>query len=210
MGSYCFLLQRQPGFWCCVLRTVRMIKGGGQGMKTGKRKAYLICKEVFFWILALIIIIPFLIVIFNAFKTKAESINMELSIPAAWHFENLATVWEEGDILHSLGNSLIISTVTVVITVFSSAMCAYVIGRNRTRINRFIYTYFAIGLMVPVSMVTIVKVLRVIHLYNNIAGAIMVFIALIMPLSVFLYYGFIAGIPKELDEAALIRRVGIW
>lgn len=177
-------------------------------MKTEKRKIYLICKELFFWLLALVIIVPFLIVVFNAFKTKSESINMELSLPTVWHFENLSTVWMEGDILHSLRNSLIISSITVVITVFSSAMCAYVIGRNRTRLNRFIYTYFAIGLMVPVSMVTIVKVLRVIHLYNNIAGAIMVFIALIMPLSVFLYYGFITGIPKELDEAAVIDGAG--
>lgn len=64
------------------------------------------------------------------------------------------------------------------------------------------------GLMVPVSMVTIVKVLRTVHLYNTLAGSIMVFVALIMPLSVFMYYGFIAGIPKDLDEAAIIDGAG--
>ena len=90
------------------------------------------------------------------------------------------------------------------ITVIASSMCAYVISRYRTRLNRFIYVYFAMGLMVPVSMVTIVKVLRTIHLYNTLPGTILVCVALIMPLSVFLYYGFISGIPKELDEAAVI------
>ena len=163
-------------------------------------------KEVLFWLLSLIVIVPFLIVIFNAFKTKPEAINMQLTLPKVWHFENFKQVWEQGSILNSLVNSLIISITSVVVTVITSAMCAYVISRNRTKENRFIYLYFAMGLMVPVSMVSIVKVLRVIHLYNTLFGSILVFVALILPLSVFLYYGFITGIPKELDEAAVIDR----
>lgn len=177
-------------------------------MKTKRQKTGLIIKEIFFWLLSLIIIVPFLIVVFNAFKTKPESINMALSLPETWHFENLKTVWEQGDILHSLCNSLVISMVSVAVTVICSAMCAYVISRNRSRLNRYIYLYFAMGLMVPVSLVSIVKVLRVIGLYNTVPGAILVFIALIMPLSVFLYYGFITGIPQELDEAAVIDGAG--
>lgn len=173
-------------------------------MYTKKQKRMLLVREVVFWLLSLIIIVPFLIVVFNAFKTKPEALNMELSFPTALHFENFAKVWEDADILNSLKNSLILSVTSVTITVIASSMCAYVISRYRTRLNRFIYVYFAMGLMVPVSMVTIVKVLRTIHLYNTLPGTIMVFVALIMPLSVFLYYGFISGIPKELDEAAVI------
>lgn len=179
-------------------------------MKTGKQKLWLVIKEILFWILALVIIVPFLIVIFNAFKTKAESINMQLTLPVELHFENFAEVWKKGDILQSLRNSLVLSISSVAVTVFASSMCAFVINRNRTRWNRFIYTFFAMGLMVPVSMVTIVKVLRVIHLYNNLLGTILVCVALIMPLSVFLYYGFITGIPKELDEAAVIDGAGAY
>ena len=177
-------------------------------MKTKKRKIRLIIKEILFWILSRIVIVPFLIVVFNAFKTKTEAINMQLTIPAEWHFENLRTVWEQGDILHALGNSLIISTVSVVVTVLASSMCAYVLCRNRTKGNQFAYRFFAMGLMVPVSMVSIVKVLRVLRLYNTLQGTILVCIALIMPLSVFLYYGFITGIPKEMDEAAVVDGAG--
>ncbi len=173
-------------------------------MYTKKQKRMLLVREVVFWLLSLIIIVPFLIVVFNAFKTKPEALNMELSLPAALHFENFVKVWEDADILNSLKNSLILSVISVTVTVVASSMCAYVISRYRTRLNRFIYVYFAMGLMVPVSMVTIVKVLRTIHLYNTLPGTILVCVALIMPLSVFLYYGFISGIPKELDEAAVI------
>lgn len=179
-------------------------------MKKKKQKIWLVVKELLFWVLALVVIVPFLIVVFNAFKTKAESINMALTLPETWHFENLKTVWEQGNILLSLKNSLIISVSSVVITMVSSSLCAYVISRNRTKLNRFIYVFFAMGLMVPVSMVTIVKVLRVVHLYNTLFGTILVCVALIMPLSVFLYYGFISGIPKELDEAAIIDGAGAY
>lgn len=177
-------------------------------MRTKKQKVQVIIKGVLFWGLSLIVIVPFLIVVFNAFKTQPEAINMELSLPNEWHFENFAKVWEDGDILHALKNSLILSVSSVAVTVVCSSMCAYVISRNRTRFNRLIYVFFAMGLMVPVSNVTIVKVLRVMGLYNTLPGTILVFIALIMPLSVFLYYGFISGIPRELDEAAIVDGAG--
>ena len=179
-------------------------------MKTKKQKIWLVIKECLFWLLSLVVIVPFLIVIFNAFKTKPEAINMALSLPKDWHWENFKTVWEQGNILQSLRNSLVMSVTSVAITVFASAMCAFVICRNRTRLNRFIYVFFAMGLMIPVSMVTIVKVLRVIHLYNTLPGTILVYVSLIMPLSVFLYYGFITGVPRELDEAAIIDGAGAY
>lgn len=168
------------------LRTRRMVKG------------------LILWLLSLVIIVPFLIVIFNAFKTKTESINMELSLPTQLHWENFSKVWEDGNILRSYGNSILISVTSVVLTVLVAAMAAYVLSRNRTRFNRFLYVYFSLGLMFPLSMVTVVKVMRVLHLYNNRLGVILLFAALMTPLSIFLYYGFITGIPKELDEAAVM------
>ena len=177
-------------------------------MRTKKQKVQMTIRGIFFWVLSLIVIVPFLIVVFHAFKTQPEAINMALSLPGEWHFENFAKVWEDGNILQAMKNSLILSVSSVAVTVICSSMCAYVISRNRTKFNRLIYVFFAMGLMVPVSNVTIVKVLRVLNIYNTLFGTILVFIALIMPLSVFLYYGFISGIPKELDEAAIVDGAG--
>ncbi len=178
-------------------------------MQTKKKaKMLLIAKEIFFWLLALIVIVPFLIVIFNAFKTKPESINMELTLPAKLHWENFKEVWVTGNIPRSYGNSFIISITSVTVSVLFSSLCAFVLSRSRTKWNKILYVYFAMGLMFPVSMVTIVKVLRVLHLYNSLAGVIILFIALILPMSIFLFYGFVSGIPKELDEAAVIDGAG--
>lgn len=165
-------------------------------------------KEVFAWVLSLVIIIPFLIILFNALKTSDEALNMSLSLPQTPHWENFAQVWGVGNILRSYFNSLLMSVVPVALSVVCASMCAYVITRNKTRANRGVYLFFALGLMFPVSMVTVVKVTRMFQLYNTYLGVILVFTALILPLSVFLYYGFIGSIPRELDEAAIVDGAG--
>ncbi len=167
-----------------------------------------ITKEIFAWVLSLVVIVPFLIVIFNAFKTSNEALNMSLTLPSKLHFENFVTVWKIGNIPRSYINSFIVSFFPVLISVVSASMCSYVIARNRTKVNHGIYIYFTLGLMFPVSMVTIVKVVRNINLYNTQLGVLLVFTALIMPLSVFLYYGFINSIPKEMDESGIVDGAG--
>lgn len=173
-----------------------------------KRKIAALFREILMWIIALAVIIPFLIVIFNAFKTKSEAINMSLTLPTEWHFENFAKVWHDGNILRSYGNSLIISVGSVAVSVIFSALCAFVLSRNRTKLNRALYIYFSLGLMFPLSMVTVVKVMRTIGLYNSLTGVVLLFSALLIPMSIFLYYGFVSGIPVELDEAAIVDGAG--
>lgn len=173
-----------------------------------KKRCINITKEILFWVLALVVIVPFLIVIFNAFKTKTEAINMQLTLPTQLHWENFAKVWKDGNIPRSYLNSLILSVSAVTISVLCSALCAFVLSRNRTKLNRALYIFFSLGLMFPLSMVTVVKVMRVLGLYNSLFGVTLLFSALLIPLSIFLYYSFVSGIPKELDEAAIVDGAG--
>lgn len=173
-----------------------------------KKRCINISKEILFWVLALVVIVPFLIVIFNAFKTKPESINMQLTPPTQLHWENFVKVWKDGNIPRSYVNSMILSVGAVTISVLCSALCAFVLSRNRTKLNRGLYIFFSLGLMFPLSMVTVVKVMRTLGLYNNLWGVTLLFSALLIPLSIFLYYSFVNGIPKELDEAAIVDGAG--
>ena len=165
-------------------------------------------KAAALWILSLIVIIPFLIGIFNAFKTQQESLNMSLTLPAELHWENFAKVWKDGNILRSYGNSLFITVTSVAISVLISALCAFVLSRNRNRFNRALYVFFSLGLMFPLNMVSVVKVMRTLGLYNSRFGVALLFASLMTPLSIFLFYGFLGGIPQELDEAAVMDGAG--
>jgi len=174
-------------------------------MKTYIKKNWQrLLKGTLMWSLSLVVIIPFLIVLLNSFKSSTDAMGMGLSLPTTWHFENYKKVWEIGSIPTSYWNSFLLSTVSVTLCVISASLSAFVIARNNSKYSKAVYIYFALGLMFPVNMVTVVKVLRWLHLYNTLSGTIVLFTALILPLSVFLYYGFIKGIPVELDEAAIM------
>lgn len=175
-----------------------------------RRKLINIIKELAAWIISLIVIIPFLIVLFNALKSTNEALNMSLSLPKMLHWENFKKVWEVGNIPRSYMNSFILSGGAVIISVFFSSLCAFVLARNKTRLNKRIYIFFSLGLMFPVNMVTVVKVMRWFNFYNTRIGVIALFTALILPLSVFLYYGFISSIPTEMDEAAIMDGAGAY
>ena len=177
-------------------------------MVTNKRTIWNIGKEIFAWVLSLLILIPIVIILFNALKTSSEAINMSIAPPSKLHWENFGEVWRVGNILRSYVNSLIVSVFPVIISVLCASMCAYVLARRKTKGNLAVYTYFALGLMFPISMVTVVKVTKLLSIYNTQLGVVLVYTALILPLSVFLFYGFLNSIPKELDEAAIVDGAG--
>ncbi|MEF9878629.1 MAG: carbohydrate ABC transporter permease [Clostridia bacterium] len=167
-----------------------------------------VLKEALAWSLSLIVIVPFLIVLVNALKDEQQALTMSLSLPTQWHWENFVTVWNVGHIPQSFFNSVLISVGAVFLSIICASLCAFVLARNPSKCNKKIFMYFSLGLMFPVSMVTVVKVMRILGLYNTRWGVILLFGALILPLSVFLYYNFIMGIPQEIDEAAIVDGAG--
>lgn len=176
-------------------------------MKT-RKKIINIIKELIGWALSLIIIIPFLMVLFNSVKTVTEAATMSLKLPAQIHFENYLEVLKGGKIFKSFFNSILISSVSTLITLVSSAMAAFVLSRVRSRSNNFLYSIFILGLVAPINYISTMKMMQVLHIINTYAGIFLLYSALLMPFTVFLYYGFIGGIPKELDESAVIDGCG--
>jgi raffinose/stachyose/melibiose transport system permease protein len=171
-------------------------------MKT--RTAVSIFLEVLVWLLSLIIIIPLLLVLLSSLKDRAGASLMSLSLPKIFHFENYIQVIKEGSLLRSFVNSLLITTGSVVVSIAASSMASFVLSRNRTKRNNGIYYYFLIGLIAPINMITVIRTLQFIHLMNTYPGIILLYSALLMSFSVFLYYGFVNTVPRELDESAFI------
>ena len=72
----------------------------------------------------------------------------------------------------------------------------------------FVYLIFLLGLVAPVNYIMTVKVMQVLHIINSYLGAILLYTAQFIPFSMFMYYGFILDMPRNLDEAALIDGCG--
>lgn len=177
-------------------------------MKSSKKTIKSIVANTATVFISLIILIPLVVLFLNSFKTQGEANKMSLSLPSTWQFENYKTVIEQGKLVSSFFNSLLYATVSVGIVVILVSAAAFVIARNRKGINNFIYYFIISGIAIPINNVALMKVLQALNLVNTRIGVILVYAAINIPLSLFLCYGFISTIPREIDEAAVIDGCG--
>ncbi|GKH34941.1 carbohydrate ABC transporter permease [Muricomes sp. OA1] len=173
-----------------------------------KKKILSFIKALILWLLSILVFIPLLIILLNSLKTQGESVAMEFSMPTQWVLGNYQEVMETVDIFQAFSNSMLISVFTVLIATTGAALASYVMARRKTKLHNKIYLFFLVGLVAPLNMVPAVLVLQKIHLTNSLVGLVLLYSALVTPFTVFLYYGFIGSIPREIDEAAIIDGCG--
>lgn len=159
-------------------------------------------------ILSLLAFIPVYIVIVNSLKDKTQASSMGIGLPTTLHFENFLTVIERGKLGQSFFNSMLYSVASTFIGTTLAAMAAYVLSRNKTRLNRFVYFFLIMGIALPTNYVTLTQVMQITHLINSQFGIIILYAAGQIPFGIFLIYGFVQTIPRELDEAAIIDGCG--
>jgi raffinose/stachyose/melibiose transport system permease protein len=155
-------------------------------------------------IASLAMFIPVYLVFVNSLKTKAQASSMGMELPTALQWSNFATVIEKGKLLVAFGNSMFYAFAATLIGITVSALAAYVLSRNRTRFNRFIYFFLILGIAMPTNFVTLTRVMQLSQLNNTQFGIILLYAASQIPFNIFLIYAFIQTLPRELDEAAII------
>ncbi|TCS76421.1 carbohydrate ABC transporter membrane protein 2 (CUT1 family) [Muricomes intestini] len=173
-----------------------------------KKKAINFMKNILAWLISLIMLIPLVLIIVNAFKSDAEALTLTLSLPKEWTFSNFVTVIEKGKLLQSFLNSLLYAGCATIIVVLFGSMAAYIFSRRRDRTGNAAYMYMVLGIVIPINYVALMKVMQVTHLNNSVPGIILLYTATQLPFTVFLLYGFVSKIPVDLDEAAVIDGCG--
>lgn len=174
-----------------------------------KRALVSIITNAIAWLISIVCIIPLLLIVFNSFKDKLSAAKMNLKLPAfPLQLENFAVVIQKGKLIQSFINSMIYSTGSVALCLILSALAAYVLSRNATKLNSLLYMYIVLGITMPINYVALTKVMMFFHINNTRIGIILLYAAMQIPFSVFLMHGFVARIPLELDEAAVIDGCG--
>lgn len=170
-------------------------------MKTKKDKILIIIGLI----LTLIWFYPFFLIVSNSLKTKAEIFENTLNLPAGLNFENYNEAFVQLDLVNTLGNSLFITIGAIVLIIFASSMLAYALSRNTSKLSSAMYFFVAVGLLVPFQgiMIPLISLFGEINLLNR-TGLIIMYLGLATSMATFLYYGALRGIPKSLDEAAII------
>ena len=159
--------------------------------------------EIILWLVSIVTIYPMLMVFLTSFKDKGEAAYMNVSLPSEWHPENYITVLEK-DFMRSLGNSVFITFISVALIVSLSAFLSFIIVRRDTKGCRIGYKIITLGIIAPFAALPTIQLMQKMGIYGSRIGLCLVYSSLYMPFTTMMFSGFIKGIPKELDEAAVM------
>jgi raffinose/stachyose/melibiose transport system permease protein len=158
-------------------------------------------------IIGIIFVVPFVFIFLTAAKTRPEAALFEFSWPSKFQLvENIRDVMLFGDnrMLLALWNSMILTLGSITLIVLLSALVAFVMQRRRDRVESMVSSVMLAGLIIPPAVVPTIFLLQWLGLYKTILGLIMVEVAFTMPFATLIFRAFVASIPSEIDEAAII------
>ena len=161
---------------------------------------------------AIFFVVPFAFIFVIASKDLPQSNLLEFSWPQPFVlFENLGNALTNRDYVLVIAfiNSFVLTAVSVAALVLFGAMVAYVWQRRRSRINPLINILVLAGLIVPPAVVPTIWVLQGLGLFKTMPGLILIEIAYGLPFCILLFRAFIATVPRELDEAAVLLREAV-
>lgn len=159
-----------------------------------------------------IFVIPFYFMLANSFKTEKDANLLNMQWPSIIHLENYTEVFSKANyqLVTAFKNSLILTFFTVLGLLITGAMAGYVIQRRRDKTMNAIQWLIMLGLMIPASILPTINLLQNLHIYKTMLGMVLIEIALQTPFTIMLFRGYMASIPKELEEAAKIDGCSNW
>ena len=157
---------------------------------------------------AAISILPILVMLSTSLKTQRQVFSGDFSFFMVPTFENYRSVLE-GRFLGYLGNSVVVSLFATVLTLVFGTMCAYAISRFKfSGRSPIAFGTLLIRTVPPaVLAIPVYFIFTPLHL-DGLVGLTISYIALNLPFTIWLLYGFIEQVPTELEEAATVDGCG--
>ncbi|WP_347551482.1 carbohydrate ABC transporter permease [Pseudalkalibacillus hwajinpoensis] len=157
-------------------------------------------------VITLFHLIPFYILITTSLKASGD-FSSKWVLPTDMSLANFSEAWESANLGTAFINTTIITLSAAVLLIFFGSMAAYPLARMNTKFNKFVYFLFISIMVIPplTALVPLYEMVVDIGMMNTHEIAILNNFAAFLPLTIFLYAGFIRStIPKELEEAARI------
>ncbi|MEV1243316.1 carbohydrate ABC transporter permease [Nonomuraea sp. NPDC049750] len=152
-------------------------------------------------------LVPFALMLLTAVKDPTQALDLDFAWPANWRLvENFTEVIEARDyvLLRAYVNSTVLTVVSVALIVVFAAMAAFVLQRRPGKVGSLANFLVLSGLIIPPAIVPTIWLLQAFGLFKTMPGLILVEVAFGLSYAVLLFRAFIAAIPRELDEAAMI------
>lgn len=176
-----------------------------------KTKSSISDHPVMFAVLCALVVVfltPIFFIILNSFKGKLYISDNPFTLPTGEMFVGLENYTEgirKTGFFAAFGWSAFITVFSVLVIVLFTSMTAWYITRVKSKLTNGLYYMFVFSMVVPFQMImfTMSKLADMLHL-NNPVGMVLLYLGFGAGLSVFMFCGFVKGIPYEIEEAAMI------
>jgi len=167
-------------------------------------------------ILFVIVVFPFVLVIINVFKTKADITADPLALIGKHGFslKNFTNAMKKMNFWHVFGNSVFITSISTILTIIFSSMTAYVIVRNNWKATKILFAAMIASMVIPFQVLMI----PLVSLYGGIFGIlnsrltlIVMHVGFSLSMATFMFHGAVnTNVPISLEEAATIDGCSKW
>lgn len=171
-----------------------------------KRDWRIILLEIVMVLISLIFLYPLFLTIINSLKSFSELMTDVIALPKKLAFENYAYVWKYINYPRLFLNNTVITVLGLAGIVLISSIAAYKLARTKSRASSLIYFLCIMPMLIPFQsiMLTVLQMAKGLNLSESTWGLGLLYWGFGAPLALFIYHGFVKGIPREIDESATI------
>lgn len=159
---------------------------------------------------AVIVLFPIWIMVINSLKDRLSIYSNTFGLPETWNFSNYTDVLKSGDFAQYFINSFIVVGVSLVLILILGSMVSYALAQWKGKWSHLLFLFFIMGMMLPIKIASIklLQMMRDFGLLDSIWSLVPIYVAMGMPIAVFILTEFIRQIPHELMEASLVDGAG--
>lgn len=168
--------------------------------------------EIFMLCICVIFFIPFYYLLVNTFKLPQDATASPMSLPIkTFTLELYQKAFDSINFWSSFCNSILITVVSVTIIIVIGSMASYALCRHKAKWTNALFFYFLIGFMVPAqtTLIPLFNLMSKMHLQDSVFGMIVLYSSW-CNFALFMYRGFLSGVPKDLEEAAMLDGANKW
>lgn len=160
--------------------------------------------------------VPIYYFVIGAFKKRTDIVKHPLVINLKmFTTENFSYTIKKMKLFSALGNTAFITVLALVLIIIAGSLAGFAIARIKGKLFNIYYGAVVSLMVIPFigALIPLISLIKDLGLYNNLWGCVLIQAAWNLPFAIFLFTGFMRGIPKELEEAAYIdgcSTVGIY
>jgi raffinose/stachyose/melibiose transport system permease protein len=154
----------------------------------------------------LIVLFPIYVLIINSFKTRLSIYVNPFGLPSKFNFSNYSTIFKDSSFLIYFKNSFVVVTLSLLFMIIFSSLAAYALAFWRSKSSKLLFFFLIAGMMLPIKIasIRILEIMKFLNLLNTIWSLIPVYVAMGIPIGIFVLTEFIRQIPLELSQAAIM------